>query len=241
MAEITHPQARTLLESAADRSLATADRVALDAHLQKCTACRAYADSLAALEANLRKTLHARWDRYRPALNLQAILQPSPMKLAWSNLFHPTHAFGKVTLIAALFVGYFVIVNLVGIHGPGSNNETPTVLPTPNGLVSNSTTSPTPSIQTTLTDLALPACKTIYYLVEQNDTLESIALRHGITKEEILAYNPYDSNLNANTLFTGMSLRIPACEGAPSRTAKVPGNTLTITPINGTIFPEQPE
>jgi LysM repeat protein len=163
------------------------------------------------------------------------------MKLAWRNLFHPTHAFGKVTLIAALFVGYFVIVNLVGIRGLSSNNETATVLPTPNGLVSNAATSPTPSMQTTLTDLALPACKTVYYVVEQNDTLESIALRHGVTKEEILAFNPYDINLTANTLFSGMSLRIPVCEGTPARTAKVSGNTLTITPIKGTSFPEQPE
>jgi LysM repeat protein len=241
MAEITHHKAQVFLQAAADRSLELADRSALDAHLQACKECRIYADRLEGLEASLRKAFHTRWDRYRPNLNLQAIKNPSPAKLIWNALFNQTQTLGKVSIMAALLVAYVVIVNIAGVRTPITDNETPTVLPTPNGFISNSATSPTPQIPTSLTGVTVQACKTIFYVVQANDTLESIAIRHGVTKEAILEYNPGDNNLAANTLFTGMELVIPQCESTPSRTASVPGNTLTITPLNGTILPEQRE
>lgn len=241
MVEITHHKARALIQAAADQTLGPAERSTLDAHLTKCKQCRAYADHLTGLEANLRKALHTRWDTYRPNLNLQAIKHPSPAKLVWSSFFSQTHALGKVTVMAALLLGYFVIVNLIGIRTPISSDETPTALPTPNGFTSTSATSPTPSIQSALTDWTSQACKTVTYVVQENDTLASIATQHEITKETILEYNKDADSLVSNTVFTGMELVIPLCEKAPSRTASLPGSVLTITPINGTIFPDQPE
>lgn len=241
MVEIPHHKARELLQLAADGSLAHADRPALDAHLAVCTECRAYADRLADLEASLREALHHKWDNYRPVLNLQAIQKPSPLKLAWNNLFSQTHALGKVTAAVALLIGYFVVINLVGVRVPVVDKETPTLLPTPSGLATISPTSPTPSIQSAQADWTSQDCKTILYTVQENDTLENIAVRHGITAETILEYNKDTDSLAANTVYTGIELVIPQCGSTPSKTASLPSNLLTITPINGTILPDQPE
>ena len=83
----------------------------------------------------------------------------------------------------------------------------------------------------------MQACETITYIVQADDTFESIAVRHGTTKDVILEHNKmYTGFLNANRVFTGMELAIPLCNSTPSRTA-----TTTITPLRGTIYPVQPE
>ena len=144
---------------------------------------------------------------------------------------------GKITIVVALLLGYVVIANLFGIKMPISERETPTILPTPNALALINATSPTPSIQSTLTGSTVQACETLAYVVQADDTFEGIAVRYGTTKDAIREYNPmYASALNSNTVFTGMELLIPMCKSTPSRTA-----TTTITPLSGTIYSVQPE
>lgn len=232
MLEMTHLKAQTLLQVAADQPLGAEEKSGLDAHLATCKECSNYAKSLTNMEANLRRILHAQWDLQRPNLNLQAITHPSPTKLIWNNLLSQTHALGKVTIVAALVLGYVVINNLFGIKSSLSTDETPTTVPTPSELSLALAISPTPSAQFTLTGLTTQACETVIYVVQENDTLEYIALLHGTTKEAIQEYN----NLTSNTVFTGMELAIPLCKSTPSKTA-----TTTITPLNGTFFPTQPE
>lgn len=237
MIELTHQQARALLQAAADQPLPAADRSALDAHLSVCNDCNAYAAQLAGVEARLRKALHTKWDSFRPDLNLQAIKQPSPASRAWNYFFSQPQVLGKVTIMAALLLGYIAIVNLVGIRVPITENKTPTVLPTPNGFTTSFSGSPTLSAQSARTDTTTQTCDTVIYVVQENDTLESIAFQHGITKETLLGYNPSIGELAANTVITGMELAIPLCESTPSRTASLPGSALTITPMKGTLLP----
>jgi len=235
MIEITHQKAQTLLQVAADGTLGADEKSALGAHLAKCKKCRDYARELTNLEAGLRRVFHAQWDLQHPHLNLQAITHPSPVKLLWNNFLSQPNALGKVTIMAALVLGYIVIANLFGIKSPISTKETPTTVPTPSELSLALAISPTPSAQFTLTGSTTQACETIAYIVQANDTLAYIALQYGTTEETLLEYN----NLNSNTVFTGMELAIPQCDGAPSQTA-----TTTITPpndMNGTIYPTQPE
>jgi len=232
MLEITHQKAHNLLQVAVDKPLGADEKSALDAHLTTCDECRAYAEGLTNLEVSLRRVLHAQWDTQRPNLNLQAITHPSQAKLIWNNFLNQTHALGKVTIVAALVLGYVVIANLFGIRLPLSADETPTTVPTPSELSLALATSPTPSAQLALTGLTTQACETTIYIVQENDTLEYIALQYGTTEETIQEYN----NLISNTLFTGMELTIPLCKSTPSQTA-----TTTITPLNGTKFPVQPE
>ena len=237
MLAITHPQARRLLQAAADRPLDADEKSALDTHLAICIDCSAYASNLAKLEARLRSALHAQLDSQQPALDLHAITRPASAKLVWINFVNQTHVMGKITIVAALLLGYFVIVNLFGIKLPISERETPTILPTPNALAFMYVPSPTPSVQSTLAGSTVQACETITYIVQADDTFESIAVRHGTTKDVILEHNKmYTGFLNANRVFTGMELAIPLCNSTPSRTA-----TTTITPLSGTIYPVQPE
>ena len=226
MIEITHQKAQTLLQAAADQPLKADERSALDAHLATCKECNDYSKSLTNLETGLHRIFHAQWDLQHPNLNLQAITHPSPAKLIWNNFLSQANALGKVTIVAALVLGYFVLANLFGIKLPISTEETPTTVPTPSVLSLALAISPTPSAQFTLTGSTTQACETIPYIVQENDTLAYIALQYGTTEETLLEYN----NLNSNTVFTGMELSIPQCDGAPSQTA-----TTTITPLNGTI------
>jgi len=232
MIEITHQKAHTLLQVAVDQPLGTDEKSALEAHLAKCKECSAYASELTNLEVGLRRIMHAQWDTQRPDLSLQAITHPSPAKLVWNNFLNQTRALGKVTIVAVVVLGYVVIANLFGIQLPLSADETPTTVATPSELSLSLAISPTPSAQLALTGLTTQACETVTYVVQANDTLEYIALQYGTTKEAIQAYN----NLTSNTVFTGMELAIPLCMGTPSQTV-----TTTITPLNGTIFPAQPE
>jgi LysM repeat protein len=239
MFEITHQKARILLQSAADRQIAPDEESALDAHLGKCDKCRNYANSLIDLEAGLRNALHAQWDGQQPKLDLQAIVDPSPAKLICVNILGLSQSMGKVTIVAVLLLGYFMLANHFGIRVHSSNEETPSNLPTPNESVLFSNISPTPSAPTQLamTKLTTQDCDVSTYTVQATDSLESIAIEHGTSKELIMEYN----NLRSDVVSPNMKLFIPLCGSTPSRTASLPGNLITNTPIKSTILPDNPE
>jgi hypothetical protein len=239
MSEITHQKAHMLLQSAADRRIAPEEESALDAHLGKCEECRNYASDLTNLEAGLQSALHAQWDHQQPKLDLQAIANPTPAKLMWVNFPSLTHSIGKVTIAIVLLLGYVMLANHFGIQIHNLNNETPTNLPTPNELVLSFNISPTPSApnQLAMTKLTMQDCDVISYIVQATDSLESIAIEHGTSKELIMEYN----NLATEVVFSGMKLFIPMCGSTPSRTASLPGNLITNTPIKRTILPDNPE
>ena len=239
MFDITHQKARMLLQSAADRRITSDEASALNAHLEKCRECRNYANSLTNLEAGLRNALHAQWDDQQPKLDLQAIMNPTPAKLMWVNIPSLTQSIGKVTIAVVLLLGYMMLANHLGIRINSSNNETPTNLPTPNELLLLSNTSPTPSAPTqlTMTKMTMQDCDVIPYTVQATDSLESIAAKHGTSKELIMEYN----NLTTDAISPAMELSIPVCGSTPSRTASLPSNLITNTPIKGTILPDKPE
>ena len=238
MFEMTHQKARALLQSAADQSIDPDAKTALEAHLAACEACNHYAEGLTDLEVNLRRVLHANWDQQKPDINLQAIIDPKPAKLLWNNLFGRANFMSKVTIAATLLLGYFVIASIFGIKSPISNDETPTILPTPNEAALAFSTSPTPSAApaSTLTDLATRGCDTVNYAVQSVDSLESISREHNISKDLLMQYN----HLTSEAVTPGTRLVIPQCEGAPSLTATLSKNN-TSTPLIGTLFPTQPE
>jgi LysM repeat protein len=240
MFDITHQKARMLLQSAADRQIAPDETSALNAHLEKCKECRDYANDLTNLEAGLRNALHAQWDHQQPKLDLQAITNPTLAKLMWVNFPSLTQSIGKVTIVTVLLLGYFMLANHFGIRIHSSNSETPANLPTPNELLLLSNTSPTPSAPTqltTMTKLTMQDCDVITYIVQATDSLESIAIKHGTSKELIMEYN----NLTTEAVSPDMELFIPLCRNTPSRTASLPSNLITNTPIKGTILPDNPE
>ena len=236
MSEITHQEARSLLNAAADQFLRSEDKLKMDGHISSCKECNEYAGHLTALEISLRRVLHSSWDHHKPVnLDAQTIINPTPSKLIWSSLFGPTSALGKTAIIVVLLLGYFVITNIFRIQNPASSNETLTMLPTPNEFLSTYAQSPTPTAQHSSTKSISQTCETFIYHVQKSDTLEKIAFQFGISQELIQEYN----NLNPNTIFTGMELAIPLCSSTPSRTATNPINTITFTPI--TLSPTEPQ
>jgi len=237
MIEITHQKARSLIQAAADQKLQPAEKSSLDAHLEICKECSDYASELSELEKDLRRALHANWDNQQPALSLQKIIAPSTLKRFWNNVFDQSGIMGKATVAAALLLGYFFITNIIGIESPISGKETATSLPTPNEMLSIYSTSPTPSAQFTLLETSTRSCESFIYIVQENDTLESIAVRHETTQETIIEFN----NLTSDIVFTGQELAIPLCKNTPSHTATTPGGITTITPISGTYIPTQPQ
>jgi len=64
------------------------------------------------------------------------------------------------------------------------------------------------------------ACEKVYYTVQANDTLSSIAANYAVPQEAIKAYN----GLSTDTVFVGSTLTIPLCERAAT-----PGPTPTPT------------
>ena len=237
MIEITHLEARSLLQAAADHTLNPEEKSLLDAHLSNCEECNKFAEEISALETNLRKLFHTKWDPQQPDLNLQTVVNPSPAKLLFNNFFMQSNAMGKLTLVAALVLGYLVVANLFGIQSPIVSKETATTLPTPNEFIAAFPASPTPSAQPSLTNSTSQACETITYVVQANDSLASIAYRHGTTSEIIQERN----NLSYDMIHTGMELVIPMCESTPSHTATLPEGMTTNPPIDGTLFPTQPQ
>lgn len=238
MNEITHKKARALFQKDADRILIAEERSALESHLKNCKQCQEYAAGFSVLETSLQNTFHDKWDMHKPEkLTPQAIVNPSPGKLVW-NFINQTGFMGKATIIVTMLLGYFVIANILGMQYPISDHSAATILPTPNSSAFNFDTSPTPSAQLTTTRSTSQACKTFVYVIQENDTLASIAVQHRTTNELIMEYN----GLKSDSIFTGQELIIPICSETPSLTATHPENTVTITPANGgTLFPTQPQ
>jgi hypothetical protein len=237
MSELTHKKARALLQVATDRGLSAQDKRVLDAHLATCVECSDYADGLTQMEARLRRIMRTQWDEQHPNLELQTILNPSSTKRLFYNFINQSHAIGRVTIAVALLLGYVLFANLFGFQLPISEDSIPTAVPTPNELTSGFDLSPTPSAQWTTTGHPARNCETIIYVVQTADTLESIARQYGISKNAIIEQN----KLLSENISPAMELLIPLCEVTPYYSATVPNNTVTITPLNGTILPLQPE
>jgi len=237
MVEISHQKAQVFLHTAADNMLPADNQPLLDAHLAECQECRKYANHLHNLESGLSRIMHTHCDNQRPVLNLQTVINPPATKIIWNSFVGLTQGMGKVTIVAALVLGYFLIANISNNQITTLGTEVPTILPTPNELPFNAAISPTPSAQLALTELTMQVCETIIHVAQSTDTLESIATQFGVSPETIMEQN----NLTTDGISPEMELVIPLCEGTPSRTASTPSNTMTITAISGTIFPAQPE
>ena len=237
MAELSHQKAQVFLQTAVDDMLSANDQTLLDVHFAECKECRAYAKNLRSLEDGLRRVSRAHWDKYQPRINLGAVTNPPSTKIIWNYLLGLTQGMGKVTIVAALLLGYFLIVNLSDNQLPSSSTEAPTMLPTPNELTFSVDTSPTPSAQLALTGLMTLPCNPVIYIVQAADTLDNIAAQYKIPKAAIMEYN----NLVDDNISPGRKLNIPVCYKTPSQTTSTPTNTITVTPLGSLVFPTQPD
>ena len=237
MFEITHQEAQRLIHKLTDQILLKEDLLILNAHLENCVECSDYEKKLTELESGLRRILHTAIDSRSPHLNTQAILSSTKnfTNFPWVSIFDPTQVTGRVTMSIALMLGCFIVTNLIGGQLFITPNHVPTFIPASNNLTLTNYMSPTPSTPSTTLLVTAQECKTVNYVLRENETLENIAVQFGVSKKLILAYN----NLKPDDVFPGKELSIPLCEQTPSLIASTTQNAITITPQGENINPTQ--
>lgn len=86
MKEITHEQARRYLQLDLDGLLGGEERLALDAHLDSCPACRAEAQAFSTLTSRLQSEFHERWDAHDgPSQHVTANVRSQTRRIIMSN------------------------------------------------------------------------------------------------------------------------------------------------------------
>jgi LysM domain-containing protein len=207
--QITHEEARQLIQFNTDHTLPLTKRELLDSHLKECVECTSYRQDMDAVGNTLQTTMRKHWSAQVRHLDVQIIrekLQP----VSLSSNFLPTRGVlvGMVVLLFVLASWQFV----------NSNNK-------PAMLVTNLSPIPTPSLLLTGTNSNLNNCQKMKYEVQQGDTLERLAQQFSTSIEAISQLN----NLQSTNIQPGMKLIVPVCDPTPTRTSRTP--TLTITPM----------
>ena len=212
---ITHEEAHKLIQYDADHALSFGQKKVLNAHLKSCRECQEYANGLRRLESALIPLMQRTWKQPHLPLSMDAVISKGTSGI--------TDGMVLATRIAA--VGMIAIAFLFSVWTfTGTTDE-------PRGTMSLSAPPvPTPSAQTTSTNVMNLNCAQIHYIVQRNDTLESIADRFSVSKEEMLAAN----RIQIESLNTGMELVIPECNAQPTGTLHA---TKTIfTPLTSPTF-----
>lgn len=213
--QITHEEAHRLIQFKADKDLGLIDEEKLTAHLKNCTECRVYSDSIKDTESILLQTLRKQWD-VRPLPLQMDVIYAKVNSGKSANIFLTT----RTALIGITFV-LFAFITWQSI----------TARDTPSRQIPLSTVPliPTPSAQYTVTHALQKDCKEIRYIVQEGDTLDTLARQYSISKEAILAAN----NLTDEPLVSTRELVLPLCQSTPTSTTHPP--TFTITPNFETI------
>jgi hypothetical protein len=210
--QITHEQARTLIQFSLDELLQSAEKAALSAHLHDCPECQAYANEMTEVEKLLLPAMKRQWNAQPVPLSITA-LTGSTQKISGRTLL--TMRTAAITLV---FFALFFSIWQFASSGP--SNYAPMVVPS----------MPTPSAQTaqsTSTEMTFGNCEMMLYTVQSNDTLASIANRFLVSEDEIIEAN----QLKTDTVPLSMELMIPICNFTPTGTIHPATFTTTYTPI----------
>jgi LysM repeat protein len=209
--QITHQEARRLIQFHADEALNAQEKNVLFTHLKACLECRAYAAEIKELEDTLLPVMQRQWNRRPIPLSISDIR----VKRNSQSSFDSTLAI-RTAIIAFVFVAFFF--SAWQFIRPGQQ-----LLGLPAVIVAPVST---PSIESTNTAVSSEPCDGIIYTVQANDTLSGISAQFFVSKDEIISLN----GLRAETLHAGMALIIPVCNFTPTSTLS-PTTTITFTPV----------
>ena len=218
---ITHEEARKLIQFKADEALKEFDRNLLENHLRSCGECQVYETKVLEMESTLRPLLQRKWNQ-SPLPYSRPTVVLGDSKRYMQSIFFATRI---------LAMGLICIAFLFNIWQFNRSEGQGPIQPSANiPLI------PTPSLQSTQTKITDQKCKPIEYVVQQGDTLMSIAVHFSVSTEEIR----YANQLKNDSLKQSMSLSIPACSPTPSGTPKIVNTTYTpllgsntLTPVTG--------
>lgn len=211
--QITHAEARRLIQFDADRALNSSSQAALVAHLQDCSDCRRYAQEVNEVEGLLRPVMQKQWGQKPIPLSISALLRRKQRaRLQTSPLLTMRSVVIALVFAAAAFsLRQFIVASV------------PDTQFTPSSILA----APTPSAQSTSTRLVSENCEALVYTVQNSDTLASLAVQFTVSKEEIMALN----EMKNETLHTGTQLKIPTCHFTPTGTFIATMFTRTGTPL----------
>lgn len=212
--QITHDEAHRLIQFDTDNALNSRQKSELVAHLDACEECKLYAESIQGIGSLLRPFFQRNWNRQPIPLPMAALAGKRNQTVTPSTFLATRIAIAGIICISFVFsIWQFT----VSTHStPGVSLITVPPMPTPSTrLVSMTSTSSN--------------CAGGSYHVKENDTLEGIAERFALSKEEILTSN----GIPAEAFRSGMQIIIPACTSTPTGT--VNAQTTTYTPSFGPI------
>ena len=207
--QITHDEARRLIQFSADISLNSHNEENLATHLTSCPECRTYAETLRETESILQQSL-------RKHLNIH------PLPLQADVIYGKMYSKGSTSIflstrkalvgIAFMLFAFITWRSMSPTNGPFSRLPSGTipVIPTPSTF--------------TATNTQQDNCREIIYVVQEGDTLDGIARLFSLSKDAIRLVN----HLMEDTLLPGQELILTQCESTPTGTGNAP--TFTITP-----------
>lgn len=205
--QITHQEARHLIQSGLDGGVSIRQRQLLDSHLASCSDCQRYAESIQNVETILRPLLQRQWNR-----------QPVPLSMSvLTARAHPKTSPGmilatRIAAIGVMFVVFLFSAWQFNLSKPISFDPLSASAPIP---------VPSTSTKLVITTQTQP-CEETQYVVRENDTIASVADKFQVSKEQILSAN----NLKPAVMRVGMQLLIPTCNTTPTAN----GSTTTFTP-----------
>lgn len=207
--QITHKEARHLIHFKADASPNRNNDQNLAAHLQTCTDCRAYAESLRVTESLLRQSLQRHLDIRPLPLSIDILLRKTSAKKGMSVSLTTRNALlGIAFLMMAVITWRSASLGNAVFSQPPSG--TVPVIPTPSTFTATNTQQDT--------------CREVPYVVQEGDTLDDIARRFAVPVEAIRL----DNHLTGDTLLPTRELILNLCDSTPAGTVNAP--TFTITP-----------
>jgi LysM repeat protein len=212
--QITHAEAHKLIQFSMDEALKPQEKNILQTHLNDCMECQAFVEQLKAMENLLVPAMTRHW-AVQPAPLLIETLTDKKTPRRQASIILATRT-AIISIVFAAFV--FSTWQFTHSSSQPSSPLSVSVLPIP-----------TPSRQSTSTKISFQNCEQTIYQVQENDTLESIALKFSVAKDKIMAAN----NLNAETVSPKMELLIPICTSTPTGTVHPSTLTITFTPLTG--------
>jgi LysM repeat protein len=217
---ITHEEAHKLIQFKADNALKESDKNLLDAHLSSCIDCKSYEASISELESILRPLMQRKWNQHPLPLSKGKTASSGSKKIQ-ANIFLAT----RIVAMGVICITF--LFNIWQSTQPGGKGTLSPSADIP--LI------PTPSLQSTQTMMTSQKCESIQYIVQNHDTLESIANQFSIPVESLKKAN----NLMMEKINASTSLSIPVCNPTPAGTPNIIRTKFTpllgsntLTPMN---------
>lgn len=196
--QITHEEARQLIQFNADEALNPEQKTLLSTHIETCFECRDYAAEIQEIENILLPMMKRQWNR-----------RPLPLSISDLRVKKTANLSRNIVAMRKAIIS-FVFMALVFSVWQFTRSGQP--LPGVSTVIASSV--PTPFLEFTSTTSSSENCNFSHYIVQANDTLARIADRFSVAEEEIISLN----HLKKETLNSGMTLMIPACNFTPTST-----------------------